>query len=696
MLQTPPAARRRPGPDSGSGPAPRRGVTLVEMMVVVGLLVLVMSMIVVIFQSATAAVNTAQVTQDLDQQLRRLDTLIRTDLEGVTARMTPPLNPADELGYFTYFENQFSDPQGEDSDDILAFTTKAPPGQPFKGRAWLPDLARLEGRNLDDDDALDLMAERMPVIVTSEYAEVIYFQRGGNLYRRVLLIDPKRRGTLHAVMQNGTTIGIPANEEEPGQFAFHSDRNMLPDGEHVPFSWLGMNDLSARPGTGVRNLTNQGPAHPLNIENFLPIPNALGDLTELHNRFARPRWSDDYLTRVVNPSTNQVTFVPGPDGIPDDTNFDGVPDYFPTLYPNGLNAQARNILTGAAVGPLYRVPVGNAVAGGVNFQTAAFPFVPRMMVRGYDLNNLPPTGFLHPMARRNNQVNHFPLPVGDSFYSALGIAPTSADLDDNWFGMPTWAETSVGWIQSAEAGGQIIAYTDPVAIINNDENTVPFNRLFEPNYTNHLQPAGQRFAPTAFQDGVITDHGDLSFILINGLKVPVVYQDDLLATGIRSFDVKALDVNVKAWDTGAAAAFPFATAYVDLGYADVDADGQPGFPNLAAAQAALRTLGHEGRMPPLVNDFRQDPTFPLLNIGDNANIERLRRCWDTWSTTLVRTPRPLLMPSILETSNRPALPSYPPPYPEPLQGLQIQIRLTDPKNDKVRTLTIRHDFTGKL
>ena len=44
----------------------------------------------------------------------------------------------------------------------------------------------------------------------------------------------------------------------------------------------------------------------------------------------------------------------------------------------------------------------------------------------------------------------------------------------------------------------------------------------------------------------------------------------------------------------------------------------------------------------------------------------------------------------------PIYPSYPPPYPAPLRGIQIQIRVMDPTNQRVKTLTIRQDFTDKL
>ena len=91
--------------------------------------------------------------------------------------MTPPLDPKDNLGYFEYGENSFADNQGDDTDDYLRFTVKAPEGQPFSGRVLVP------------------AATGQPILITSQYAEVIYFLRNGNLYRRVLLIVPERQSS---------------------------------------------------------------------------------------------------------------------------------------------------------------------------------------------------------------------------------------------------------------------------------------------------------------------------------------------------------------------------------------------------------------------------------------------------------------------------------------------------------------------
>ena len=106
------------------------------MLVTLAILLLMMTAIVKIFQAATGALNSAQVYQELDNQLRLLDLTIRSDLSGVTCKLTPPNNPKNNPGYLEYGENEFADVQGEDSDDYIRFTAKAPAGQPFTGRMW--------------------------------------------------------------------------------------------------------------------------------------------------------------------------------------------------------------------------------------------------------------------------------------------------------------------------------------------------------------------------------------------------------------------------------------------------------------------------------------------------------------------------------------------------------------------------------
>jgi hypothetical protein len=127
-----------------------------------------------------------------------------------------------------------------------------------------------------------------------------------------------------------------------------------------------------------------------------------------------------------------------------------------------------------------------------------------------------------------------------------------------------------------------------------------------------------------------------------------------------------------------------------------------------------RGFGHEGRMPPLSTDNRIDPQRPFIKnaanflvpnfVGDDTTgslaPQRLRRVWDSWSTDYTNAPAVDInlrgSPTQLFPFDRPIYPSYPAPYPQPLRGIQIQIRVADPKNERVKVLTIRQDFSDKL
>ena len=106
-----------------------------------------------------------------------------------------------------------------------------------------------------------------PITITSEYAEIIYFLRNGNLYRRVLLVTPERGKSLAA-------SGGNLNQGSVYQ-------NVSIFGPSLNLSWQGLNDISCRPGGA-------------SASGILPtIPNDLGDLTNRQNRAFRPRFSNE-------------------------------------------------------------------------------------------------------------------------------------------------------------------------------------------------------------------------------------------------------------------------------------------------------------------------------------------------------------------------------------------------------------------
>lgn len=702
--------------------SPRRGVTLVEMMVAVALLVLMMTVIVTIFTAATGAVSGMKAYQELDANLRQLDSIIRQDLQGVTAHLTPPLNPKDNYGYLEYGENQFADLQGEDTDDYIRFTAKAPEGQVFTGRAWVASAPT--------------GSPNQPLIVTSQYAEIIYFLRNGNLYRRVLLVAPDRQTSIY------TGAGTTFNPQMLGA---------------LPTSWQGVNDLSARPGRSG-SLT----ATPI-------ILNTLGDLTNRENRFAHPRFADDFLVNSTGAVTGNVG-APG-DGVPDDENSvtsgstttypgDGVHDYYPTLYPHLFDPMT-------APGLVFELPTASAPARLATLEAMAFPYIfpaafskPDVFTGSLGgagwINSVDPSTTFTSSATTTTalaqllNLNHAPLDLGDNL-----PLPASAQT---WWGFPTWRETmSPNWTDPTIAVAA--ASTGSAAVASQANYLHPFSansNPFDPSTSPPLSVTGTDFlslppmtTPTRLAAQPNSDGLGSTTLTTPGFPAlwSLTWEEDLVMTNVRSFDIKIYDD-----------LFP---GYVDLGWGDDLRVWQP-FPAPTATPplppttppfiagvasyptytgnsvnpcpfpwpptAAVtnspdiyRTFAHEGRIPPLVADARFDPQLlrhtlvtgdwyapPYSgftytgNVGDDdPSVIRLRRVWDSWSTTYTESPATGKNPvSGLEigppNGSPPIYPSYPPPYPAPMRGIQIQVRVVDSQNQRIKTLTIRQDFSDKL
>ncbi|MCA1685557.1 MAG: prepilin-type N-terminal cleavage/methylation domain-containing protein, partial [Planctomycetia bacterium] len=376
---------------------PRRGVTLVEMLVTVALLVLMMTVLVQVFTAATGAVSASRTYQELDGGLRNLDATIRQDLDNITSRLTPPRSPQEGKGYFEYGENSFADIQGEDTDDYLKFTVKAPEGQIFNGRMYYNPF--LPASPTPYQLAYGLKIQ--PITIQSQYAEVIYFLRNNNLYRRVLLVVPERQSTINYTAVTARAGALPG----------------------ATVSWQGVTDVSARPSPV---LTAAG------TPQFLF--NTLGDLTNRENRFASPRFISDYY--------NIATGTVGSDGIPDDLNGDTVNDFAPSLYSNVISA-----------GLVHEPPGNPAPRTGASFQTVAFPWVYQYAYSKPDSGGLFGLGWIHSPDPTNAggsvaallNLNHAPIDIGDSL-----PVPTSVTQNQTWWGFPTWREMlSPNWLDPA-------------------------------------------------------------------------------------------------------------------------------------------------------------------------------------------------------------------------------------------------------
>ncbi|RLS57064.1 MAG: prepilin-type N-terminal cleavage/methylation domain-containing protein [Planctomycetota bacterium] len=180
--------------------ASRAGFTLIEMLVATTLVVLMMLMFAQIYTAAIRSVSDQQAIARNDQRARAIDQVLRADLMRASFREIPgarglvPLVNGDSVhyrqkGYFYFSENDPLNPQ----DDVLQFTMFVAPdarskdATPFYGRCIggneLPNTLQ---NHPDADDGIEGND-----IGFSRGAEVAYFTRGGNLYRRVLLLrDP--------------------------------------------------------------------------------------------------------------------------------------------------------------------------------------------------------------------------------------------------------------------------------------------------------------------------------------------------------------------------------------------------------------------------------------------------------------------------------------------------------------------------
>jgi len=187
----------------------RRGFTLTEMLVAVGLLLIIMTIFAQIFQLAVTAMTSQKGLANNDSQARTAFSVIDADLKRMSFRSIRdgggivPLVPGlrydgnlaapEQRGYFYFSEN---DPDN-DTDDVLQFTVDAsltgqyPGARRYAGQSETPyygkgtslsiNSSRRDHPDWDDGTPGDDVS-------VSRWAEVAYFLRHGTLYRRVVLV----------------------------------------------------------------------------------------------------------------------------------------------------------------------------------------------------------------------------------------------------------------------------------------------------------------------------------------------------------------------------------------------------------------------------------------------------------------------------------------------------------------------------
>jgi type II secretory pathway component PulJ len=134
--------------------------------------------------------------------------------------------------------------------------------------------------------------------------------------------------------------------------------------------------------------------------------------------------------------------------------------------------------------------------------------------------------------------------------------------------------------------------------------------------------------------------------------------EDVVLTNVISFDVRVFDPQSRAQVAGDVTRYP----------------GDPGYSAGAGAYGAYIDLG---RVPGVRLGQAPDPKAGMP-----------RPTYDTWSQHYEFTA------AGRSGLNDPAVYATAPPYPVPLEGIEVRIRCYDPSSKQVRQVTIRHSFRG--
>jgi type II secretory pathway pseudopilin PulG len=302
-----------------SGARPRAGYTMVEILVATALMLTIMLAVAWVFGMVGETIADSRSTLEMTSQLRGVAARLKQELDGVTVTMLPPRDPASNEGYFEITEGAIgpviprqvynpdtleyqpygiarnvdrlrvptlpSDPDQigyevdttvGDFDDILMFTTRGS-GEPFIGRCVQKrsPVGAEVALGMDDYDGDGTRDD--PYVynfgtIQSDVAEVAYFVRGRTLYRRVLLVKPDFPQSTPwpwpGNMDTRNDPPLPANPTTEPIFQL-SPEGFYNNDVSVRQEWLCINPAAVPPSWVS-----------------VMAANTLGDLTKRENRFA--------------------------------------------------------------------------------------------------------------------------------------------------------------------------------------------------------------------------------------------------------------------------------------------------------------------------------------------------------------------------------------------------------------------------
>ncbi len=232
----------------------------------------------------------------------------------------------------------------------------------------------------------------------------------------------------------------------------------------------------------------------------------------------------------------------------------------------------------------------------------------------------------------------------------------------------------LGYVGLPEFSGNSIAGTVPVPAIYQtyDLSLRSEGGRLHPNTLGDLTKRENRFMhnPAAFPHAMRLDANARLGYVEAGTQVTGTFDDtpraweDVILTNVVSFDVRVFDPQAKA--RAGTLTPPTPTLY----------PGDPGYASGAGAAGAYIDLGggQGGRL-----SQPADPKSGLVAPNVPAGVTT----YDTWSQHYEVGGTGL---------NDPAAYTRAPPYPVPLEGVEVRIRCYDPTSKQVRQVSVRHTF----
>jgi prepilin-type N-terminal cleavage/methylation domain-containing protein len=176
---------------------PRRGFTLVEMLIATAVTLLLMLALARAFGFVGRKVQEGRGETVLSNTLRDITTRLSDELDQCTVTLEPVTGGEDPLGYLLYYEGpvtnatsalfraindstgnlDLGDTKWGDFDDYLAFTAVAQGNNWFVGKVprYLLDLKTLEQNGISPSTYTIDANSFDPVVIRSKYAEIVYF-----------------------------------------------------------------------------------------------------------------------------------------------------------------------------------------------------------------------------------------------------------------------------------------------------------------------------------------------------------------------------------------------------------------------------------------------------------------------------------------------------------------------------------------